>query len=364
MLRILDRYLIRELSLPFLFGIISFTAILSGSTVLFYLVGDAIKYGMSVWDVLQLFVYKLPSIVVFAFPMSTLLATILVFGRLSADLELIALRSGGLGFYRLVIPVAVFGLFVSLLTIAFNDIIVPRASTSAELLMASYTQSSQPNLKANVNFTQYDESGMPIRIVNVKRIDHAILENVTIAEYESGVLSRVMSAKRGKWLPEGSWEFFDGIMHNFSMHNPLLVTVVQFGYEKINITINPFDLQKREKTNQEMNAIELRRKISLQKRLGQDASESLMNFHLKFSVPFASFIFSLLGACVGVRPARSSSAIGLGISLVIILIYYVLLSIGMGMGMAHVLPAVLCAWMPNVLVGMIALYLLQRVARV
>ena len=57
-----------------------------------------------------------------------------------------------------------------------------------------------------------------------------------------------------------------------------------------------------------------------------------VNYHMKFSIPFASLIFSVLGACVGLRPHRSSSSIGLGISLVIIVGYYVLISIGLAWG--------------------------------
>ena len=356
----LDRYLLRELIGPFLFGIAAFSCILAGSTVLFYLVKDAIRYGIPFGQVLQLFAYKLPSIIVFTFPMATLLATILGFGRLSSDLEILALRAGGIGFYRLIAPVAVTGLLISILTIWFNEVIVPKASTSAETVVATYSHSQQPKIKENINFTEYDPQGFPLRIINVLKVEPHQLHHITIAEYDHGALSRMISANSGRWLPQGGWEFYDGIMNNFSPKNPFMMTVIQFKIERIDIPINPFDLTKREKTTQEMNALELREKISLQKKLGQDPIENLMSFHMKFSVPFASLIFSLLGATVGIRPMRSSSPLGLGISLVIILVYYVLLSIGMGLGMSHLLPAVLAAWLPNVLVGGITLYMLHR----
>ena len=150
MIKLLDRYLLKELMGPFLFGIIAFSAILAGSTVLFYLVGDAVKYGISLVDFLLIFSYKLPGILVFTFPMSTLLASIIVFSRLSSDSELIALRASGIGFYRLIAPVALFGLTISVITIAFNDVVVPRATNSAELLMQSYTNRDQPQIKARM----------------------------------------------------------------------------------------------------------------------------------------------------------------------------------------------------------------------
>ena len=74
---ILDRYLIKELLVPFIFGIASFTFILAGSTVLFPMIGESAKYGIPPGDVLQIIIYKLPLIIAYAFPMSTLLATIM-----------------------------------------------------------------------------------------------------------------------------------------------------------------------------------------------------------------------------------------------------------------------------------------------
>ena len=117
-------------------------------------------------------------------------------------------------------------------------------------------------------------------------------------------------------------------------------------------------LKNREKRIEEMNAFELHERIQMKRQTGQDSTDDAVKFHMKFAVPFASLIFSILGACIGVRPHRSSSAIGLGISLIIILLYYVL--IGFGIGGAHFLTPILAAWLPNILVGAAGFYLLQK----
>ncbi len=361
MIKILDRYIVKELLGPFVFGIAAFSCILAGSSVLFYLIGDAIKYGIPIAVVLQLFIYKLPGIVVFTFPMSMLLATILGFGRLSSDLEILALRAGGIGFYRLVVPVVCVGLSISVMTIWFNEQIVPQATHSGQQLMRYYTDKTDPKIKQQVNFTEYDSSGFPQRIINVHSIEGSFLKDVTVAEYEKGHLTRVIVSKSGKWIATGGWEFYNGVMHQFSTNDPLRVTAIEFKKEYIDIPINPKDANKPAKGVDEMTSEELKAKVQLQRKLGEDPSQNLMQYYMKFSVPFASLIFSILGAAVGLRPHRSSSAIGLGISLVIILVYYVLLSIGMGLGTAHVLPPVFAAWIPNLVVGTAALYLLKRV---
>jgi lipopolysaccharide export system permease protein len=358
---ILDRYIIKELLGPFIFGIAAFSCILAGSSVLFYLIGDAIKYGIPVTVIIQLFIYKLPGIVVFTFPMSMLLATLLGFGRLSSDLEILALRAGGVGFYRLIIPVVCVGFSISVMTIWFNEQIVPQSTHSGQRLMRSYTAKNDPKLKQQVNFTEYDAKGFPQRIINVHSIDGNKLKDVTVAEYDSGHLSRVIVSKSGKWLASGGWEFYNGVMHQFSTNDPFRVTAISFKKEYIDIPIDPQEANKPAKGVDEMTSTELKAKIQLQRKLGEDPSQNLMQYYMKFSIPFACLIFSILGAAVGLRPHRSSSALGLGISLVIILVYYVLLSIGMGLGTAHVLPPIFAAWIPNLVVGTAALYLLKRV---
>jgi len=362
LIRILDRYITKEIITPFLFGLMAFSFILLGSTVLFPLIGEAIKYNIPWKYVTQLFIYKSPGIIVFTFPMTMLLAAILTFGRLSSDLEITGFRAAGIGIYRLVIPVAILGFMVSCLTILFNEGIVPQANFKAEQLIKTFQAQDIPKIKKNINVTEYDKQGNPLRIINVMEIEESILRNITVAEYESGFLARLIRAQSGRWLETGGWEFFNGIMHTFSLLSPKKVTVIEFQKEFINIQLNPLQLAEREKATTEMSAKELRMRIELLKQTGRDPTKDWVEFHLKFSVPFACLIFSILGAAVGLRPHRSSSALGLGISLVIILIYYILLSVGMGLGLSGIVSPLAAAWTPNIIVGIAALYLLNKVA--
>lgn len=358
-MKLLDRYILKELISPFLFGIAAFTFILAGSTVLFPLIGEASRYQISNIHIIQLFIYKLPNIIVFTFPMSMLLATLLLFGRFGNDLEIIAFRAGGIGFHRLFIPVIIIGFLVSLMTIWFNEAIVPTASHSAENLILSYQKKTEPTIKKNINLTEYKD-GLPRRIINVLEIDAGLMKNVTVAEFDDGELARIIRSSSGKWHKKGGWEFYNGVMHTFPKSEQKKVYVIEFEKEFINIKVNPLDLTKREKKFEEMTAEELWKKIQLQKHLGKDYITDLVNLHMKFSVPFASLIFSILGASVGLRPHRSSSAMGLGLSLVIIMIYYILLSVGMGLGISHKVPPLIAAWLPNIIVGFVGIYRLQR----
>ncbi len=360
MIKIIDRYIIQELLSPFVFGIISFSSILAGSTILIPLMHEAAKFAIPIGQVIQLLIYQLPGIVVFTFPMSMLLATILVFGRMNSELEIIAFRAAGINFFRLVIPAAIVGLFVSLMTIWFNESVVPKATNSAKNLLTIVKNQDRPTIKQNINFTEYDGEGKPSRIINVVKVSQGILMQVTILEYQKGELIRVIKALEGRWREDGAWEFHNGTMHNFTLSDRRKAIVMDFEKEIINIDINPTDLTSRDKSVEEMNAKQLKNRINLKKRTGENYKNDLVRFYLKFAVPFSSLIFSMLGVSIGLRPQRSTSAIGLGISLVIVILYYVLL--GVGLGIAHAVPPIVAAWMHNSVVATTALLLLKKVA--
>lgn len=356
---ILDRYIVTELLGPFLFGVLAFTAILAGSTVLYNLVNDAMRLGIPLSTVTLVFLLKLPYVLVLSCPMSTLLATIVGFGRLSADGEMLAFRSAGVGFLRLMAPVMVFGVVVSLVTIAMNEGIVPKSAHTAEKVFRRFTERQQTPIRQNVNFTEYDR-GMPVRMVNIGEVNRSLFKSITVAEYEQGSLVRLIRAKEGGWNTQTGWEFRDGVLHSFSQANPGEMTVIRFKSERIALPVNPNQMGNPSKKMEEMTSMELAQAIETQRRLGQDPITDIMNFHLKWSVPFSSLIFALLGASVGLRPHRSSSATGLGLSLVIIFVYYILLSLGTSLGVQRVMPPVVAAWLPNALVGVVALALLRR----
>ena len=150
MIKIVDRYIFRELIEPFLFGLGSFTAILSASMVLFELVRAVVLRGMPLLVALQVFVYRLPNIVVYIFPMATLLAALLAFSRLSSDSEVIAFRASGISLYRLIIPVIFLGLLVSFANLTFSEIVVPESNKAAKNLLIETTAKHKPKMQKNV----------------------------------------------------------------------------------------------------------------------------------------------------------------------------------------------------------------------
>ncbi|MDA1353103.1 MAG: LptF/LptG family permease [bacterium] len=358
---LLDRYIIRELLLPFVFGVIAFTSIIAGSSVLFPIIKTIVKYNIGVGAAFQIFLYRVPAIISLTLPMSMLLAAILVFGRFNSDGEMVALRASGVSLYRIMAPVILLGMVVSVLNIMFNERVVPIANYNAEQLRESLKKTAI-KIKQNANVTEYDANGYPSRIINVRELDGQELTDVMVVEFLDGQMNRVIRADSGRWELAGGWEFRNGVMHSFFKDDLKKVMVIEFEKEFIDLNVNLLMASNQDKEAQEMSADELKNAIAFKQSTGSDATQDLMEYYMRFAIPFACFIFSLVGAAFGMRPQRSTSSVGFGVSLAIIIIYYLLYSIGMALGLAKVLPPIVAAWLPNIISGVAGAYVLRQFA--
>ena len=124
-IRLLDRYIFREVFFTFLFGIAAFTTVFVGSGTLFRIAQYMTEYGASLSSCIKIFVLSLPGAVIWTFPMSMLLGTLLAFGRLSSSSEITAMKSCGVSFWRIAAPGLLLGLVVSFFAVWFNEYIVP-----------------------------------------------------------------------------------------------------------------------------------------------------------------------------------------------------------------------------------------------
>ena len=113
---LVDRWLISQLLPPMLFAIGAFTAVSLSVGIMFDLVRKIVEFGLPLQTALKVLFLKLPDFLVLSFPMSMLLATLLAYGKLSSNSELLALKSLGYTNKRIIVPVV----FLSFLMKYFN----------------------------------------------------------------------------------------------------------------------------------------------------------------------------------------------------------------------------------------------------
>jgi lipopolysaccharide export system permease protein len=126
-LRLLSRYILRQLALPFLFGLLALTGIM-----LLNVIGR--KFGALVgkglpWSVIgEVFLLSLPFILAMTLPLAVLVATLYAFSQLTSDNEITAMRAGGVSTLGLLRPVLLFAAVMAVTTFLFVDQVLPRSN--------------------------------------------------------------------------------------------------------------------------------------------------------------------------------------------------------------------------------------------
>ncbi|CUH94521.1 putative membrane protein [Propionispora sp. 2/2-37] len=362
-MKILDKYIIKELLGPFLFGVASFSSIFIGTSTLFRIAQYVTKYGASLLSVTKLFFYSLPSIVVLTFPMSMLLASLLAFGRLSGASEVTAMRSGGISFFRLSAPVLVVALGVSLFSVAFNELVVPQSTVAYnQIIQNEIMKNTTP--KSQEHIIIKDLKGDTIeRLTYARRYDEnsKSMQGISMQEFDNGRMVRVESAEKAEWK-DGRWIMYNGVINDLSAEGNVERTM-RFNQQLMPVDKTPKAISQEQKKPDEMTIRELRQNIKALKREYVNTSVYEVEMHQRFSIPMASFIFALVGTPLGLQPNRSSSSIGLGISIIIIFIYYIIMTISGALGQGGALPPLFSAWLPNLIALAAGIYLVRRASR-
>jgi len=358
-MRILDKYIIKELLGPFIFGIASFSSVFIGTGTMLRIAQYVTQYGAPMTSVAKLFVYSLPSIMVLTFPMSMLLASLLAFGRLSGSSEITAMRSGGISFYRLAAPVFIIAFFVSIFAVMFAELVVPQANAAySSVVRNEIIKNTAPKSQDHIVIKDLKEGALE-RLTYARKFEESTSTMYAVAsqEFENNRLVRIENAEKAVWQ-DNRWIMYNGIIHDLTTEGKIDRTM-RFEEQNMPIDKPPSAVSREQKKPDEMTIKELKQHIKILQNEYVNSAIYEVQLQQRIATPMASFVFALIGTPLGLQPNRSSSSIGLGISIIIIFIYYIIMTITTALGEGGALPAVLAAWLPNI-AGIVAGFLLVR----
>lgn len=348
-----DRYIVKEILPPFLLGVGAFIVILIGD-ILYTLAEFLATSRVSIGVVLQLLAYKVPAILVITFPVSTLFGTLLGLGRLAKDREVQAMRLAGMSLVRIFTPVLMFGFLMAGLTFVTNEFIAPWANHEANnLIRRAAFGEAFPHIREQVFFR-----GPGNRFFYVGNIDDERRELRNVMIYETGApLPKLITAQQARW-EQKIWFLTGGVIREFDEDG---FTRYEAVFQEMDIVVGldaaPFFAGQ--KTPEEMTALELRQYLRLFGHGGGSARFDV-EFHRKFAIPFASAIFALVAAPLGVHTAQGGRFMGVGLSIGLLFVYYVMMSVARAMGGIGAVAPVLAAWVPNLVFGFGGLVLWAR----
>lgn len=358
-LRLLDRYVLKELLLPFLFGVAAFSCIFVASTMLFRITKFVTQYGASIDSVARMFFYSLPEVINYTFPMSMLLAALMAFGKLSGSSEIVAMKASGISYHRIVAPVLVVGFLVSMFSVIWAEKVVPAAKMQCSYII-DYEIKHNTKPRGSNNVVIPALSGKTKRITYAREFDNkkSKLYDVTISEYENGKIVRVQTSNEATY-DEGAWRVGEGDI--FSINDKDGVTShVHFHEQVIPIDISPKQLNWENKDLEEMTIRELREYIGILEKQDKGTHKQWCEIWMRINIPLASFFFAMIGAALGTQKQRTSSSIGLGISVIVIFIYYAIMTFTTGLAKGGVMNPFFACILPNLTCLCVGIYLMKK----
>jgi lipopolysaccharide export system permease protein len=364
-MKILRSYLIKEFTTPMLFSLacLSFVMVLMGN--LTRIADLVINKGVDLLSVGKLFLFMMPYIVTYALPISVLIAVLMALGRLSSDNEIIAVRSSGVHLFRLILPLLILGIILSLFLVIFNDRMASYAhfayrKTLTEIGLKRPAAAFEEGVFIN-SFKDY--------ILFIYHVDHKKnkLNNIRIYQPQENGPTRTIIARTGEFItdPEKNTvklKLVDGTSDEPDPNNPSNFFKLNFKTYFMNLSLAQAQNKKEiDKKPKDMTLEELTKETNKLKAEGINASPLIAEINERLSLAFSCLVFILLGAPLAVITRRREKSINLGLAVLVIVVYYPLLIGCEALGIQGYLSPVLAMWIPNALFTLIGIGLTLKI---
>jgi len=366
--RILDRYIVRQFVVSFVFGLVAFLLIFVVIDMMEKL-DDFIDANADTRVIVEYYLAFLPEIIKLMTPVAVLLAALFVVGRLSGQNELAAMKSSGISLYRLLAPFIIVATLVCGISIYLNGWIVPYANQKKFYIERTYLhRGGDVTVRYNIVFL---EGRTRIVSVNYYDTQSRTATRVSIQEFDSTDVTRLVrryDAGQMRWIAadpshpdRGNWVLLGGTVRDFAAAGQALTPFDRLPVGTL--TLTPADIEKKQRTPDEMDYADLREFIQNQERAGQDVSRWLVEYHAKVAFPFASVIMVLFGVPFASSRPRTGAALGFGISVAITFTYLIFMKASQVFGYNGDLNPLLTAWLANLIflgAGIVNLFRVQK----
>lgn len=365
-LKLIDRYVVREIATPFLLTLLVLTFILE-IPPLMQVAEKLIAKGVPTYDIFRIMVTLLPQALGITIPMALLIGLLIGLSRLSTDRETVALQACGISIYRLLKPIAFVGILAWGATSYIMIFALPNANQAfRQITYEIIASKAAQEIKPRVFFGDF-----PDRMLYVREISQADSEwhGVFMADLASSDRA-IYVANRGRMFLDREagrveMRLFDGVRHRLSKEDPDQYEM--FGFDRMTLSLDPEAIFPRSdgpnRGNPERTMAQLQAEVDLLREQGVSPHAPIMAMHRKFSIPVACLVFALIGLALGVTNRKGSKLGSFVLGVGVIFSYYVIMYIGEALAKGQLVSPHLAMWLPNLLLGLAGVTLLLRHAK-
>jgi len=365
MLKILDRYMIKEVGPPFALavGVLTFFLVIDR---VYQLTDLVITKSVPFHLVLGLLIFMLPGVLALTVPMALLVAVLLAGGRLAGDLEVAALKASGVSPLRIFAPFLGLAIVVSAAVAALTLLLAPAASGAFQNQLFRILQTkATTGIKERTFSASFNQMVMYVDDISASQV---ALRGLLVSDERDPKLSRIIVAREGRLFSDAKtrrviMRFIDGTISETDAGDARRFRITGFTLYDLNLPLdNPQRAAERiEKPEKEMSLRALRESIVDLKRQGQIVTPLQVELHKRFSLPVAALVFVLVSFPLGIRTHRGGRTLALGSSLAIVVAYYAMHTFLENMALRGSMPVGVAMWLPNAIFGVAGLVLLQAV---
>jgi LPS export ABC transporter permease LptG/LPS export ABC transporter permease LptF len=361
MLRILDRYVIKEVITPFFLALILFTFILQVDPLM-DVAKDLIEKGVGGWTILRLLATLIPQALGITIPISLLVGLLIGLGRLSADREAVALQACGVSLLRLLRPVGAVVLVGWAVTSYVMIWSIPAGNKRfQEILHDIVTARLETQIKPRVFFEDFANLTLFVRDVPA---GGGGWRDVFLADQRDPKRQQILLARRGRLNIDTKSQRVDFVLEDGSQHRPDAEDPTRYEVQRFatqTVGIDPktvFPDTRVVHRAPEMTITELRAEIVSKRTKNLSPHNEIMFIHQKFSIPVACLVFGLLALVLGVSNSKDSKNASFVVGLAVVVVYWMLMYLGQATARAHWIPAELAMWIPDIGLGLAGIGLL------
>jgi lipopolysaccharide export system permease protein len=367
-MKLIDRFITRELIIGFSFAVAVFSLVLVIGNIFRKLLPLLVNQDVPAEYLLTFIAYVLPFSLIFTIPWGLLTAALLVFGRLSAENELTALRANGVSIARICAPLAVLAVAATAVCLWLNVSVAPAAQHKLRTTILNLA-SHNPMALFGSDQVIDQFSG---RKIYVGRKAGNQLENIIVFEHNQYAIPiRVVHARRGELeadLPNQRilMHLHEARYQQRDENDPTDLQRMRDGINVVEGTL-PISLrelyegEKKRLSRSAMSLEQLMEQLQTGDEKQQSASRTEINKRISF--PFSCLAFALVAVPLGVTAHRRETSIGFLISIVVAFSYFLFIILADAARESAQLRPELLVWLPNVLFIGLGVWMFRRLAR-